>query len=412
MIKETPPSSARKFQRAMHRFRVLDLIRTTGLISRIEIARQTGLSQATITGITAEFIEEGLIEEKQTGEYKGGRRPILLAIKPDGVHVVGINLTIDQIRIVIINFEAEIKASHIFPLQKKSYSPEDLIEIISQQLQECIWEANFSKDRIIGVGIGLPGPVDFESGIVRFLPNYDWKDIPFRKMLQERINHPVFLDNSSNNLTIAEYWYGNGKGIRDFFVITIENGVGAGIIINGQLIRGNDGIASEFGHISINPNGPQCRCGRKGCIEAYVGNTSIFREAIKLHAKGSWNSSLDNFESITISDVIKELQTGNNHLSEVYRQAGSILGQGIFNLIALLNPQRIIITGKGVIAGDYLFASMHQALNKLKPGKIQFPDTQIIIQDWDDGDWAKGAGTLVLREIFKSPSAEHLSPGN
>ncbi|MGD9211355.1 MAG: ROK family transcriptional regulator [Desulfobacteraceae bacterium] len=396
--------SIRSFQRAMHRSKFLELIRTSELISRTDLAKATGLSQASVTGITADLIEEGLIEEKQAGAYEGGRPPILLAIRPNGVHVIGVNLTIASIRIVIINFRAELKASYTIPTGNDYYSPEEIIEKIAQGIQACMWEANFSKDQIAGVGVGLPGPVDSVSGIVKFLPNYGWEEIAFRKMLHDRINHPIFVDNSSNNLATAEYWYGSGKGVDNFFVITVENGVGAGIILNGQLVRGHLGIASEFGHTCADINGPLCRCGRRGCIEAYAGNNSIIRDAKELATKGKWVSSKISPEKICYEDVITELSHNNKALEKIYNKAGNILGIGVHNLITLLNPKIVIITGKGVKAGDFLFSPMFRAIKKLKSGRFNYSQTKIHIKQWDDGDWARGAGTLVLREIYKSPA--------
>ncbi len=390
----------------MHRSKILDLIRTTELVSRTEIAKETGLSQASVTGITSDLIQEGLIEERKAGAYEGGRPPILLAIRPDGVHVVCVNMAIDQIRVVIVNFQAELKASHTVPLDRDYYSPEEIVDIISREIQACIWEANFSKDQIAGVGVGIPGPVDSNSGVVRFLPNYGWEGVPLRDMLSDNINHPVFIDNSSNNLAIAEYWYGNGKGVDNFLVVTLENGVGAGSILNGQLVRGHLGIASEFGHICADPNGPVCRCGRKGCIESFVGNNAVIRDARSLAREGFWYSTKISPEEIGFDEVMIELKSGNKDLEAIYQKAGEVLGVGIYNLITLLNPKLVIITGKGVNAGDVLFKHMFSAIDHFKTGKFGFSQTDIVIQTWNDVDWARGSGTLVLREIYKSPGVK------
>ncbi len=404
--KEKASSSVRVFQRAMNRSKILDLIRTAELISRTDLARETGLSQASVTGLTADLIEEGLIEEKQAGAYEGGRPPMLLAIKPDGVYVIGVNLSLNSIKVVIIDFQGEPNASYTLSLDRSYYSPEEIVEKIAQSIQECIWEANFSKDQIVGVGIGIPGPVDSASGIIHFLPNYGWEEVPFRNMLRDRINHPVFIDNSSNNLAIAEYWHGSGKGIDNLMVVTVENGVGAGTILNGQLVRGHLGIASEFGHLCVDINGPLCRCGRKGCIEAFAGNNSLIRDARLLAANGDWFSSKISPDEIIFEDVVAELEYGNTKLIDIYKKAGNVLGIGIHNLITLLNPEIIIITGKGVEAGDFLFKPMFNAIENLKSGKFDCSQTEIIIKEWDDLDWARGSGSLVLREIYKSPAVK------
>lgn len=398
--KVTPPPTTRSTQKARHRSKILSLIRTAELISRTDIAKATGLSQASVTGITADLIGEGLIEERKSGAYEGGRRPTLMAIRADGAHVIGINMTIRQIRIVIINFQAELKASHIIPLEKDYYSPEEIIDCISQGIGTCMWDSNFSRDQIAGVGIGIPGPVDSQSGVVHFLPNYGWEEIPFRDMLSEKINHPVFIDNSSNNLAIAEQWYGNGKGRDNFIVITIENGVGAGTVLNGQLYRGSTGIASEFGHTCVDPHGPKCRCGRRGCIEAYGGNKAILQTASFIAQEGKWTSEITDPENITFEDVLQDLENEDSQMKQIYQVVGEKLGMGIYNLTTLLNPQLIIITGKGVAAGDHLFSPMLATIESMSFGKIVTAKTEILIQEWKESDWARGAGTLVLKEIY------------
>jgi predicted NBD/HSP70 family sugar kinase len=268
-----------------------------------------------------------------------------------------------------------------------------------------MWESNFFKDQITGVGVGIPGPVDSVSGIIRFLPHYDWKEVPFRKMLSDKIDHPVFIDNSANTLTIAEFWHGSGRGVDNFIVVTLEDGVGAGTVLSGELIRGHRGIASEFGHVCTDPFGPLCCCGRKGCLEAYAGNNAIIRKAKALAARGIWFSSKISPDKLDFEDVVTELEYGNDELRAIYANAGHILGVGIHNLITLLNPEMIIITGEGVMAGDFIFVPMFKTIASLKTNKFNSPQTKIIIKKWNNHDWARGPGTLVLREIYKSPAA-------
>lgn len=401
--KDRQKQSTRSFQKALHRSHILDLILTHDLISRTDLAKQTGLSQASVTGLTAELIEEGLLEERKAGAYEGGRRPTLLAFRPDGVHAIGVNIAIDQIRVVIVNLATEIKASHKVELPEINHSPEQIVDIIFQGIQACMWEANCSKEQIAGVGVGVPGPVDGNTGIIHFLPNYGWRDVPFKEMLEKKISLPVFIDNSSNNLAIGEYWFGKGKGLDNFLVITLENGVGAGIVINGQLVRGAAGIAGEFGHTCFNEDGPECRCGRRGCIEASVGNNSIIRDARKLVQDGKWSKQDTQMDDLSFNEVLEELARGNKDLESIYSRAGDILGVGIFNLVTIINPEVVIITGKGVNAGDKLFKPMHQALKRMSSGQFDFMTSKIIVQNWSDDDWARESGALVLREIYKSP---------
>jgi N-acetylglucosamine repressor len=389
------------FVRAYNRYNVLTTIRVAELISRIDIAKSIGLSQASITGITADLIAEGLIEEKKPGAHEGGRPPILLAISPDGAYEIGIDMTIEKIDVAITNFQAQIKASHSIKLDSAYYRAEDIVDIMVQAVQECMWEANFSKDQISGIGIGIPGLVDSESGIIRFLPNYGWENINFRDLFQKKLDIPIYIENSSNNLTIAEHWFGLGKGIDNFIVVTLQNGVGAGCIINGQLSRGHTGIAGEFGHLTMDPDGPMCRCGKKGCIEAYAGNNSLMRDAKNAASKGLWDKKNPN---LTFEDLIYAVHEKEPEILKFYTRAGNALGMGIAHLITLLNPEKIFITGKGVRAEGALFDPMFQAVNRYISPKFEGYGTQIIIKEWSETDWVRGAGTLVLNEIYKSPT--------
>ena len=391
----------RSFIRTYNRYNILNAIRTAGMISRIDISRGLGLSKASLTGITAELIAEGLILEKQPGAYQVGRRPILLAINPDGAYAVGVSITVNQIQAVIINFQAEIKTSHAFTLKRSYYSPEELVEKIARTVETCIEKSTGLGGKISGVGISVPGLVDSKSGIIRYLPNYGWTDINLKEMLQNRLGFVTYIDNDANNVTIAEHWFGNGSGSENFIVLILENGVGAGYVLNGQLIRGNLGIAGEFGHLSVNPDGPLCRCGKRGCIEAYSGIYAIMKDASKIEASGKISATSK--KSMSFKNVVDEAKKGNSELIKIFDQAGKVLGIGISQLITLVNPEKIIITGTGIEAGELLLTPMFEAIKNYRSDKFGSYETEILISKWTNEDFAKGAGTLVLQEIYKSP---------
>jgi len=387
--------------RAINRSKILEAIRTIGMISRIDIARTTGLSQALVTGLTADLIKEGLILEKQSGEYEGGRRPMLLALNPEGAFVVGVNLSITELSVVIVNFEGVVVASYTQSLEPIQHSVSEIAASVVGAVQACIWEANFAKEQVSGVGIGLPGLVDPDSGDIRFLPNYGWQNVNLKELVQSQLNHPCYIDNSSNTLALAEQWFGEGKGVDNFLVVTIENGVGLGAVINGRIYRGQEGIAGEFGHITINPDGPECRCGKKGCVEAYAGKIAIMRDARQAVLDEQWDC--ENPDHFTYEDVVGAAQNGTAVLRQLFNRAGRMLGVGISHLVTLFNPTKIIITGQGVRAGDLIFDAMDSTLDTYLSDKFGRRTTQIIVQQWTEQDWARGAGALVLQELYKSP---------
>ena len=391
----------KKLIRAINRFKILHTIRAHKLISRVDITKVTGLSQATVTGITASLIDEGLLLEKRPGESEGGRPPILIALNPDGAYAVGVYLSISKINVVIIDLEATIRASYEMPLEKQNYAPEAIADKIVQAVQECMWQANFSRNQISGIGIALPGLVDWHTGVIRFLPDYQWEKVNLRDLVHKKIDHPTYIENTANSLTLAEQWFGEGRGVDNFIVVTLEYGVGMGIIINGQLYRGHKGTAGEFGHTTIETDGPLCLCGQKGCIEATVGNNAILREAEAAAQKAEWkpNDPTD----ITIEEVILAAREGAPCLRNIFARAGRVLAIGLSNLIRIFNPAKIIISGRGVNAGDLLFDSMYNTIAQYIPSRTN-ADTEIMIKSWDQNAYARGSGTVVLQEIFKSPA--------
>jgi predicted NBD/HSP70 family sugar kinase len=395
------PIPVRDLMRAINRSKILETIRTTGMISRIDMARASGLSQALITGLTADLIKEGLIIEKQSGQYQGGRRPMLLALNPQGAFVVGVNLSISEISVVIVNFEGTVVASSTHALAPAHDSVAEITDSVVGAVQACIWKANFAREQIAGVGIGIPGLVNPNSGNIRFLPNYGWENVNLKDLVQKKLNHPCYVDNSSNTLALAEQWFGEGKGVDHFLVVTIENGVGLGVVMNGRIYRGEDGFAAEFGHITIDPDGPECRCGKKGCLEAFVGNIAIMRNARLAALEGRWNCP--NPDGFTYAEVVNAAKKGADVLADLFARAGRNLGIGLSHLITLFNPRKLIITGQGVQAGELIFDAMHATLDHYLSPRFGRRTVEIIVQQWTEQDWARGAGVMVLQELYKSP---------
>lgn len=391
----------RDLMRAINRFTILNTIRNKGLVSRVDISKSSGLSQASVTGITADLMAEGLLIEEKTGDSEGGRRPVLLGLNPAGAYAVGVHLSINHVSVVLVNLQAEVVASHVVTLKSTEPTPEECSEMVIAAIQACLWEARFTRDQISGVGIAMPGLIDSRTGMVRYLPNYQWKDVAFAQQVEKQIKIPTYIENSANTLVIFEQWFGYGRGVDNFILITTEFGIGLGMVINGQLFRGARGIAGEFGHTIVDLEGSLCRCGQRGCLEAVCGNNAILRDAIKAAAQGFWEPG--DLDSLTIEDVVTAAEQGEPCLVDIYQRVGTALGVGIINLQKIFDPEIIIISGKGVMAGDLLFKPMGEVLDK----DVFFGDdsaVQIKVQLWEQLHYAKGAGALVLQEIYKSPA--------
>jgi len=385
--------------RAINRSLILNTIKAKGPIARAQVAGLTGLSPATVTAITADLIAEDLVFEKQPGDSSGGRRPILLAINPGGRYVAGIKLMEDRAVGALTDLEATIVARQTFLLPK--VEPEPALDSLAAMVEALLEQAGAPRRKLLGVGLGLAGIVDSERGVLRRSPFLGWHDLPLRDLLQAKVNAPVYIDNDVNTLTLAEKWFGAGQDADDFLVVTVGRGVGMGIVVNRQLYRGGRGGAGEFGHTVIDPDGPACTCGKRGCLEAFVGDPGILRAAqIEL---GHPVASVDELETLA--------EAGDEKAKAVFGRAGEILGRAVANLVNVFDPQRIIISGEGARYGKWLFDPMCAAMDRYTmPGLAD--DVKISVEPWGDDAWARGAASLVLRELFESPVHQEPAPAN
>jgi N-acetylglucosamine repressor len=395
------PTGNRELIRAINRSHVLNAIKTYGPIGRADIARQTGLSPATVTSISAKLISQNLVLEKSAGDSSGGRPPILLVINPKGGYVVGIKLTETHAVCALTDLEALVIAKSSMLLS--GHDPARVVDDLAQMVLTFIREQKITKKQLLGIGVGLAGIVDAEEGILRQSPIYGWDNVPLRAMLQDKLHIPVYIENDVNTLTLTEKWFGHGQGLDHFLTVTVGRGIGLGIVANGQFYRGQTGGAGEFGHTTINPQGPLCACGKRGCLEAYVGDPGLIRSAQESFTLGKLSASVQDLD-----ELLSLAQTGDTAALEIFDQAGRILGIGIANLINLFNPKKIIISGEGTREGDFLFVPMQQSIQQnTMPGL--FDPNIVQIAPWGDDAWARGAAGLVLREVFESPIHKKVS---
>jgi N-acetylglucosamine repressor len=396
------PLGNRDLIRALNRSYVLNMINTFGPIARAEIARRTGLSPATVTGITAELIENNLVFEKEAGDSRGGRPPILLAFNPKGGYVIGIKLMEEAATGALTDLEATVVAKKRISLS--GHTPEAVVRDLSDLVFSLLEESGMTETRLLGVGVGVAGIVDARYGLLRQSPIYGWHDVPLSEMLQSLVGVPVYVDNDVNTLALTEKWFGAGQGVDHFLIVTVGRGVGMAIVLNGQFYRGAGGGAGEFGHTVIDPDGPVCECGKKGCLEALVGDLGLVRMAQEAASRGQLSRPVS-----TAAQLLQMADSGDAGAQAIFARAGNYLGLAIANLITLLNPQKILISGEGASAGEWLFGPMRESIQRhVMPGLEE--DTHIQIDPWGDDAWARGAASLVLRKLFESPVHGQATP--
>ncbi len=391
----TNPLGNRDLIRAINRSTVLTIIKNHGPIARAEIARQTGLSPATVSAISAELILQNLVVEKETGDSKSGRPPILLVINPHGGFVIGIKLTETQAIAAMTDLEAVVIAKQIEPIL--DHAPASVVKSLTNLIARLISESGIFKKQLLGVGLGMAGIIDARRGLLRESPIYHWHDVPLREMLQKQLKTLVYIDNDVNTLTQAEKWFGSGQVANNFITVTIGRGVGMGIVVNGQFYRGAGGGAGELGHTVVDPDGPMCECGKRGCLETFVGDLGLLNQAAEAWKRGDISA-----EAHTPEELVALANAGDMGAIEIFRKAGEILGRSVANLANVLNPERIIISGEGTRAGLWLFNPMFESVRQYTLATL-INDLEIKIDPWGDDAWARGAATLVLSELFESP---------
>lgn len=383
----------RHYLKAINRSAILNVIRTHGPIARADIARRTGLSPATVTGQTAELIHDGLIFEKQEGDSRGGRRPVLLALVEDGIYVAGIKLAEDRASLAITDLNAEVIVNQEIKLESRD--PQAVSEHLAQALRHEMAAHDLAFSRLLGLGVGLAGIVDSAKGICRLSPFNNWFDVPFAEYLEELLERPVYLDNDVNTLTLMEKLYGLGQHVDNFLVVTIGRGVGLGIVIDGEIYRGARGGAGEFGHVVIDPAGLETD-GERGTLETFVAEPWLVRRA---QLQGL---NIDSIEAFTQLG-----RDGDPVVAGLLAQAGEVLGQSLANLVSLFDPSLIILSGEGVRLGEGLFTPMRAALEMYSFANM-FDEVILRIEPLSDVAWARGAASLVLGRVFHRPDPDQI----
>ena len=246
---------------------------------------------------------------------------------------------------------------------------EALLRKLVTHLELLKKEAKFRRLKLAGVGIGAPGPIDVERGFVYFFPNIPgWKDTPLKKILEKRIHLPVRVDNDANVMAWAEFIFGAGKGCRNMIALTLGTGLGGGIVLEGQLFHGPHFSAAEIGHIVIDPNGPLCGCGNRGCVETFVGNSYFVRD-VREHLEAGGKSILQQWvnkegRELTPQLVQEAARLGDKLSQGQWQKAGAYLGTALAGLVNVLNPERIILGGGMAQKGAPIFGPVRAAIKK------------------------------------------------
>lgn len=340
----------------LNKHAALDLIRfSPSGISRIELSRELGLTRAAVTAIVGDLIKAGLVRETN-GQSSRGRRSIALEINPQGGLVVGVDIGATHVTLLLADYLAHV-VDEVESSLDIFQGPLVCLPFVDQFLRSWLNELGVDLDQITAIGVGVPGPIVTDAGMVSGPPIMPgWDLFPIREWLEKAWGCPVMLGNDAEFGALGEWAFGAGRGVDNLVYIKVGTGIGAGLMIDGQIYRGTTGCAGEIGHVTIEENGPLCTCGNRGCLEALAGGRAIATKAIFAIKTGARTtlSELPTVEAISAMDVIAAARKGDHLSQKLVQEAGYYLGTALANLINLFNPTKIVIGGGVAQVGDLL----------------------------------------------------------
>jgi len=371
-------------QADVNRTAVLAQLGAHGPASRADLARALDLSPALLTQLTRDLIRDGLIEELEQSASNGGRPARMLGLVSRNLTALGVKVAPDHVAMVEVAIDGEVVRSSTTPFDAVSpLATSTLVGVVEEFI------AAGTGTRVLGVGVGLPGNVAQQGVGVVDSTQLGWNQVPLGEILRRALDLPVVVENNVNALSAAERLFGQGRSYDNVLVVTVGNGVGAGLIADGTLVRGRAGGAGDLGHMPMREDGPLCQCGNRGCLEAIVGQGALVNDARSIRLIGP---------SETIDDLRGLADNGNTDAAEIFAHAGHTFGRALAGAINLFDPEVVVLLGEGVQAWAHWASAFEKALRSaLVPGKRGTP---VIVESWQDDRWAQGAAALVLATPF------------
>lgn len=373
----------------------LHLIREKQPISRADLAKHTGLRAGTVSTIVNRLIKSGLVYEGTEGPSSGGRPPKYLYINSESFYVLAIDIGVTDTAYAVSDFNGRI-------LQQASVltegEPEQFLTTLAQSIESLV-ASHFPRARFAAVGVSLPGLIDRETGSIVSSPNLEWTDVPVRKILQDKLGLPVFVENDANAAAFSELWYGplDEASVQTLLFILVVEGLGTGLIINRELRVGPRFGLGGFGHMSIDPNGELCSCGRRGCWETFASERATVERFHRVTAK-------QGLPFVGIKDLITRAKNGESMALESIKITAEYLGEGISNLVHGIYPEAVVIGGNITAAWPIIEPIIR---DRLRSKYVVDPDQILIRPASVKRPSLFGAIPIALQNYFRSATPTH-----
>jgi N-acetylglucosamine repressor len=395
--RSSPPLKATHQQTKAHNNRlVLRTIYDFGEISRAEVARQTELSRTTVSEVVTDLLQQQLVEEIGFGPSSGGKSPILLHVNSNARYLIGVDLSSEEFRGAVVNLRGEIQ--HTLSMPRNGRGGDAALQLVYDLLDQLM--ATVPALPLLGLGVGTPGLVDVRRGNqVHWAVNLDWLELPLRELLEARYRLPVHVLNDSQASAMAEYYFGIPRTSHNLVLIKCEQGVGAGVVIEGQLFYGDLYGAGEIGHVVIAENSQVCRCGNIGCLETVASAAAVLRRVRGATANRRSPAHPDETDGRPVDmQAVKEWYVaGDRTVQLIVHDAGRALGIAIANLVGALNIHRIVIAGSLGLLGPPLLEIIHTEMRRRSLAALA-RETHVQFSDLGSDITILGSAALLLNE--------------
>lgn len=384
---------------------IMNHLRDHAPISRAALAEVTGLNKATVSSLVRELIERNFVRELGLNPVGTGRPAVLLALNPAAGCIVSAEIGVDFISVICTDFAPEIIWRHQESINSEMSQPTILDRVLAL-LRQAADVGHRSHGNLLGLAVGVPGLVDQATGTLLFAPNLGWRDVPLRAILRASFDIPVFVDNEANMAALGEHYFGAAQDHDEVLYISAGVGLGGGIVHRGLVFSGVTGVAGEFGHMTMDPDGELCNCGNRGCWETQVSQPALFRHVRR--AIGEDGHSLlsemvgGDLERLTVLTVVEAARAGDAVALKALERVGRDLGIGIASLANALNPELIVFGGILSLAGEFLLPLVNDELQR-RSLRWNREATRVVLAKHGFDACVMGGVAMVYQAILAEP---------
>ncbi|HWL84204.1 MAG TPA: ROK family transcriptional regulator [Polyangiaceae bacterium] len=373
-------------------------------VTRARLAEVTGFTKTTVSNLLAVLADAGLVRDGGlVHEGERGRPGVAVSIDGNGAAGLGLEINVDYLAACILDLGRQIRYRHVVAIDNRGRAPKAVIGALGRLAREAIASAEAQKLAVAGAVVALPGLVDRERGFLRRAPNLGWTDVPTGDLLRAglpALRLPIEHDNEANLAALGELWFGAGRTLGDFVHVSGEIGIGAGIVVDGRIFRGAHGFAGELGHVVVEPDGANCGCGGRGCLEQTAGQEAILRAAGLSQVTVTSAASPDG----SMSALVARLEAGDAKALAAVKRAGKALGSTLTAVVNLLDPDTIVLGGIFSPLARWAQPAVEKALAKGGSGTLHGAVPRLVVSNLAGGAAVLGAAGLVIERVTADPS--------